>query len=130
MATFLLKSLELRLSDSKTKVTNISLSHVSFLGANIKLIDGGLASRMLNGTQITQRIGRRLSFEAPMAQIRNKLANSGFIIYNRPGPKLALMANHKDSIIDTYNAVFRGYINYYSFANNRGRLVSFLYYVL
>jgi len=40
------------------------------------------------------------------------------------------LALNKDQIITLYNSVFRGYLNYYSFVNNYGRLAGFLYWVL
>lgn len=47
-----------------------------------------------------------------------------------PIPKTKLIPYTKEQIIHTYNAVLRGFLNYYSFASNRGNLVSLVRYVL
>jgi hypothetical protein len=40
------------------------------------------------------------------------------------------LPNDKDTIIALYNSVYRGLINYYSFAENRNRISSSVHYIL
>jgi hypothetical protein len=47
-----------------------------------------------------------------------------------PVPKFLWLHNDKDEIMALYNSVLNGYINYYSFAMNYGKLVSWVHLVL
>lgn len=45
-------------------------------------------------------------------------------------PRFLWLHNDKDTIVTLYNSVYRGYINYYSFAENLNRVSSWLHFVL
>ncbi|KAN0025610.1 hypothetical protein ACTFIU_004078, partial [Dictyostelium citrinum] len=134
--TYLREVLQLELSPTKTKITCLTKKKVLFLGANIvrshhkrimkcmRLVRD--PKRGLTKKSIKQRVECTLRLEAPIARIRTKLRNAGFMSKGRPDPKKVWTVLEHKQIIDLYNAVFRGYINYYKFAANYGKMVSFL----
>ncbi|KAM9977975.1 hypothetical protein ACTFIY_002739 [Dictyostelium cf. discoideum] len=138
--TYLREVLQLELSPTKTKITCLTKKKVLFLGANIvrshhkrimkcmRLVRD--PKRGLTKKSIKQRVECTLRLEAPIARIRTKLRNAGFMSKGRPDPKKVWTVLEHKQIIDLYNAVFRGYINYYKFAANYGKMVSFLRWVL
>jgi len=131
---FLDGSLHLTLSPNKTKITNLNKDKALFLGANIlrgqhtkfkrikRVVSLRDKSRMIN--KINQRTTKGLIFEAPLDRIKSKLTQAGFITYARPNPKTIWIPLSKNQIVSLYNSVLRGYINYYRFAINYGKMVS------
>lgn len=66
-----------------------------------------------------------------MRRIKKKLIEANFMMKDGTAkPKTLWLHNEHDQIIQLYNSVFRGYLNYYSFVHNYGRLVSFLSLIL
>lgn len=127
ISEFCHKQLKLRLSEEKTKITNLKRDKVFFLGTEI------YRSRHQKYHAFKKRLRRstkRLRINAPLRHIRGKLKHAGFIRGNLPHPKFVWMSLEHDKIIAMYNAVYRGFINYYSFSTNRSRLVSFVHFFL
>ena len=133
---FLNSSLYLTLSPNKTKITNLNKDKALFLGANIligqhtkfKRIKRVVSLRDKNRmiSEINQRTAKGIRFEAPLYRIRSKLTQAGFISYGRPNPKTIWISLAKDKIISMYNSIIRGYVNYYRFAANYGKMVSYV----
>ena len=120
-------TLKLQLSETKTHITNLNRRKAFFLGSEI------YRSRHQKYHGFKNRLRRsvkRLRLDAPLQAIRGKLTASGFIRKNLPHPKFVWMSLEHDKIIFMYNAVYRGLVNYYSFATNRSKLVSFVHYFL
>jgi len=115
--------MNLKVSETKTKITNINKDRAVFLNVNIFRSHHTKFSN-------NQRLLRKLRLTAPIDKIRAKLEQAGFMRNGEAHPKFQLMANTHDQIIHMYNSVYRGYMNYYSFAHNHSKLVSTLHFTL
>lgn len=123
------KSIDLNLSETKTKLTNISVNPVLFLGTHISRSSQVSFSRMGISRRLRRnKLGIRL--EAPISRIRHKLATASFMKEGKSAPKLLWLHNEHDQIILLYNSVMRGFLNYYSFTHNFGRVASYVEYIL
>lgn len=118
------KNIGLKLSDDKTKITNISKEKVLFLGTHIFRSRSWTHARMRGGADRRQALG--LIFEAPLVRVTQKLASNGFLKKGKIVPKFIWVQNSHRVIIGLYNSVVRGYLNYYSFVHNYGKLVSLI----
>lgn len=65
-----------------------------------------------------------------MDRIRKKLTQASFISEGKSAPKFLWLHLEHDQIILLYNAVMRGYLNYYNFTHNYTRLVSYIEFIL
>jgi group II intron reverse transcriptase/maturase len=125
---FLRDNLKLTLSDKKTLITNARQNRAIFLGTSI--------SRGLHQTfnyslgSFARRNNRDIRLEVPLDRIHKKLNDVGFLKDKTPIPRFLWLHNSKDQIISLYNSVFRGYLNYYSFAMNKNQLISYLHFIL
>lgn len=124
-----LASMGLTLSETKTKITNINKSNVLFLGTRIKRANEYSFSRPSHN-RILRRNSKKLRLEAPIPRIISKLHNADFMRNNESNPKFVWMTLEHRQIIHLYNSVLRGYLNYYKFAHNYGKLASMTGYVL
>lgn len=119
---FLRNELKLTLSSKKTSTTHFSKESIFFLGTLIK------------GTWEEDkrvRMTSRIVLEAPIRLIFEKAALNGFFkvhqgqfIPTKVGRCINL--DHQD-ILRYYNSIISGVLNYYSFANNRKSLGSFVH---
>jgi len=128
ISEFLNSELSLNLNSEKTLITNAKLKRALFLGTSIGRSQHRTFS--LSRSKLTKRNALGIRLEAPIDRISRKLTETGFMKNRIPIPKFLWLAYDKDEIITLYNAVFRGFTNYYSFAMNYGRLVSWLHLVL
>lgn len=122
-------SIGLTVSESKTKITAINTDPALFLGTSISRSNHRSHSKM--GTM--RRLRRNnlgLRFEAPLDRINKKLSQAKFMVNGKSAPKFLWLHNDHDQIIVLYNSVLRGYLNYYSFTHNYGRLATYLEYIL
>ena len=126
--TFLKKDLNLVLSENKTLITNANEDKAMFLGTEIFRRRHQSFSSSQFG--FINRNAKEVRLQAPKQKILNKLADVGFLGNNEPVPRFLWLANDKDNIIYLYNSVYRGYINYYSFAENLNRISSLIYFTL
>lgn len=128
---FLKERLRLDLSEEKTKITNLLENKVKFLGCKLYLKKNpNLTKINRNGTTFKRRNSLNLIMEAPIKDILNKLEEAGFAKGGKSVPKGLLIHKSKEQIVNIYNVVFRGFLNFYSFAYNRGGLVSLLRHIL
>jgi group II intron reverse transcriptase/maturase len=125
---FLQDNLKLTLSEKKTLITNAKQNRAIFLGTSI--------SRGLHQTfnyslgSFARRNNRDIRLEVPLDRIHKKLNDVGFLKDKTPIPRFLWLHNSKDQIISLYNSVYRGYLNYYSFAMNKNQLISYLHFIL
>nr|YP_010555452.1 group II intron reverse transcriptase/maturase [Ramaria cf. rubripermanens]UYR22200.1 group II intron reverse transcriptase/maturase [Ramaria cf. rubripermanens] len=124
-----LKSINLTLSETKTKITNINKSEVMFLGTKIYRAKHTKFVR-IQRTSSVRRNSRRLRLDAPIIKILSKLHEADFMKKGRSHPKFIWMSMEHRQIIHLYNAVLRGYLNYYNFTNNFGTMASSLVHIL
>lgn len=132
---FLKNDLKLSLSSQKTKITHFSKESIFFLGT---LIQGTwekdkkiMTIKKQCGTSKKVRMTSRVVLKAPVKSIFEKAALNGFFkvrqsqfIPTKVGRCINL--DHQD-ILRYYNSIIRGVFNYYSFANNRKSLGSFVH---
>nr|YP_010183843.1 hypothetical protein LI437_mgp26 [Coccidioides posadasii]QVG61966.1 hypothetical protein [Coccidioides posadasii] len=123
-----LNSIGLTLSEEKTKISNFSTDEIKFLGVIMTRSDH--INYYKTKTNTTQRGSLKMRLLAPMVDIRNKLKLNKFIDSDRANPKFIWMGYSHKQIINLYNSVLRGFLNYYSFVHNYSRLATYLYWVL
>lgn len=131
---FLLDHLKLTLSDEKTLITNYRRDFISFLGVKIKgSWEKEKRIKVIKDTKGTRkvRITSRCVMHAPIKDIFEKATLNGFFkkkmgkfVPTKVGRLINL--DHAD-IINYYNSVIRGTLNYFSFVNNRKSLGSFVH---
>lgn len=124
-----LASMGLSLSKAKTKVTNLNTSSITFLGTRIFRAREVSFSRK-SDTSILARNSRKLRLVAPLKRILSKLHDTDFMKEEKSSPKFVWLSLEHRQIIHLYNSVLRGYLNYYKFTHNYGRLVSSLTWIL
>jgi group II intron reverse transcriptase/maturase len=124
------ESVGLKVNKDKTKITNIHTNKVRFLGTDISFTRHINYSRTTHEVLRKRKIGPRIMLTAPLQRVRKKLTEAGFIRYNEPYPKWLWLPYTHGQILHRYNAVYRGFINYYSFAQNKGALAALLQFYL
>lgn len=122
-------AIDLTLSETKTKLTSLNEDTVLFLGTNIKRSNHSNFSR-IGGMRRLKRNKLGIRFEAPLDRIEKKLVQASFMEKGISAPKFLWLHHDHDQIIHLYNSVLRGYLNYYNFVHNYGRLASYIEYVL
>lgn len=122
---FLSEELKLELSMDKTKITHLGTEYAKFLGYYIKshTYQQNLATRRLSKdgerTNIRKSTGKP-KLMVPVNILRKKLMEKGLI--NSEGkPKYVgkFIYLTDGEIIQRYNSIIRGYMNYYNLAENR-----------
>lgn len=140
---FLTDKLKLTLSQEKTKITHMGSDRAKFLGFKfwVRRTATAKITKRYNykaKKRIDSRINQvRVWFSAPMTEIMEKLEKQGFVKRfsnnpNTPVPNAItkfIFLDHK-SIIERYNSIIRGYLNYYSPADNFYKFGSIVGYVL
>jgi len=132
---FLRNDLKLSLSSKKTTITHFSKEFIFFLGTFIKGTwekdKRIMTTKKEHGVSKRVRMTPRVVLKAPIKSIFEKAALNGFFkvrqgqfIPTKVGRCINL--DHQD-ILRYYNSIIRGVLNYYSFANNRKSLGSFVH---
>lgn len=132
---FLKNELKLTFSSEKTSITNFSKNPIFFLGTFIK---GNwekekriITIKKKGGVSTKVRMTSRVVLKAPIKSIFEKATLNGFF-KKRHGKFVStyvgrcINLDHQD-ILRYYNSIIRGVFNYYSFANNRKSLGSFVH---
>ncbi len=123
---FLRNELNLELSQEKTAITHLPTNHAFFLGSIIRRQHRkymlGLTRK--RGAQRIRTSNSRIILECPIKKIVSKLKEQGYAHAADGRPKAVTKWIHMkpEEIILRYNSVIRGYLNYYSFVNNRNML--------
>jgi DNA-directed RNA polymerase subunit M/transcription elongation factor TFIIS len=123
---FLKDRLKLTLSETKTSITNPRTGSALFLGTKIRISEHTYYSRKAHG--VKTRSASQIRMLAPMDRIFKKLTTAGFMkAGSREGiPRFLWYHNGHGEILKLYNAVLRGYLNYYSFVMNYGKMAASL----
>lgn len=123
---FLAKTLKLELSIDKTHIRHARTESAKFLGTNIRG-EGGeshISVFRRNGIEYRARsTGWNLRMEAPVTALISRLSLKGFCD-DKGGPRSmkAWLAYDDAEILNRYNSVIWGILNYYSFAHNFRRM--------
>jgi group II intron reverse transcriptase/maturase len=116
----------LDVSDTKTRITNLLTEKVLFLGVNIFRSKQVKMAAKSNYSSSKQRQNQQLRLTVPIDRIRKKLSIANFYKDGKATPRYLWMHLEHEEILHLYNSVFRGFLNYYSFAHNYSQLVSIL----
>lgn len=135
VGNFLQDTLKLEMSKEKTKITNLSVDRAHFLGVEIHVPnprESKLVTRnMMDGRKIVARVNHtRMYF--PIREIYKDLLKAGFVKDEKGTPSAQtkwIFLDHR-GIILRYNAVVRGYLNYYSFVDNYREVVGMVKFTL
>lgn len=130
---YLSEVLALELSEEKTLITHSSKA-AKFLGYEIDVMTSNTTKRDING--VMRRVfNKNLRLMIGKDTIKHKLLSEDMIeikTHNgieqwKPKSKSELVVNDDLEILDRYNSMIRGFVNYYSLASNRRELHSFKY---
>jgi group II intron reverse transcriptase/maturase len=120
---FLKSHLDLELSEDKTKITHLPTDRAKFLGTYIRRHNRKYSSSRLKkiGQTLNKTSNSRIQLEAPTNLLVAKLADLGYydLTAKRPRAITKWIYMKPKEIISRYNAVIRGYDNYYSFVDNK-----------
>ena len=122
---FLRSELKLELSQEKTKLTHLPSEKAHFLGTVLRRHSPSYAQNLVRklGRKTERGANVRILLECPINQIVLRLEDQGYIHADgQPKAVTKWISMKPEEIITRYNAVLRGYLNYYSFANNRNML--------
>nr|YP_007890105.1 putative reverse transcriptase [Pleodorina starrii]AFY64375.1 putative reverse transcriptase [Pleodorina starrii] len=132
---FLDNDLDLQMNEAKTSITSATRKKAFFLGTYIQWRQPMEKKVVMTKKGKPSRITARMALLAPMDKLIDKLVARQFLKWNPNGTTLRAkgltrMVNldHAD-IIAYYNAVIRGILTYYSFADNRSSLGSIVRYL-
>lgn len=125
---FLKEKMGLTLNAEKTLITHAETEKALFLGTYIFKARARTTRTSSKGHII--RNAKEIRLEAPIKHIVSKLTKANFVRKGRSWPKFIWIHCSLDQIITLYNAVIRGYMNYYSFVDNRAALATYVYYLL
>ena len=127
---FLSTDLKLTLNRAKTHIRHAKTEEAFFLGTRISC--GSESPRVITYPRkrgdvvgyVTKRTTTTyLRMFAPVDRVIARLADKGFCSPDgTPISKPALTVLEDERIIEEYNSVLSGYLNYYSFVSNRSRL--------
>lgn len=139
ISNFLKENLELKLSDKKTKITNITKEPAKFLGFELKISDRGAIRKKSIENQdneetkkksITHKVSGLLLWAQPDKQrLINRLHMKGYCTKNgfpKELPWLSTLEAH--IIIERFNAIIRGLAQYYlPIIRNKSKLHRWIY---
>ena len=122
---FLRNELNLELNQDKTAITHLSTEKAFFLGSIIRRHPQSYMQGLIRkvGNRRVRRSNTRILLECPINKIVSKLIDQGYA-HTDGTPKAVTKWIHMkpEDIILRFNGVLRGYLNYYSFANNRNMM--------
>lgn len=136
ISSYLRNVLKLELNEEKTSITHFHREKAFFLGTFLsgtrrKIKPVRRTVYRGKGVTLKTRITPRVSMHAPIEKLMSKAATQGFLVRKGNSFKATALRRlvnmaHAD-IIAYYNAVIRGIMNYYSFADNRKSLGSLIH---
>lgn len=130
---YLSEVLALELSEEKTLITHSSKA-AKFLGYELYVRTSNATKRSKNGV-MSRVFNKKLQLMIGRNTIKQKLLDEGSLVITthngkeqwKSKSKSALVVNDDLEILDHYNSLIRGFVNYYSLANNSCNLQSFKY---
>ena len=122
---FLRNKLHLELNQDKTTITHLPTGKAFFLGCIIRRHPQrymlGLVRKV--GNRKVRHTNYRIILECPINRIVSKLIDQGYAHADgKPKAVTKWIYMKPEEIIQRFNGVIRGYLNYYSFANNRNMM--------
>ncbi|MBV7334625.1 hypothetical protein KFU94_41590 [Chloroflexi bacterium TSY] len=127
VANFLQEELKLQLNEEKTQIIHLATEKARFLGYDFKSASSRLRRRNLqakgsphNVMQTVATGTRNIALLVPLQEISVKLQK--YMVNGQPTSMAGFTNQPIDHIIEHFNAVMRGWYNYYQLAENVGRL--------
>jgi group II intron reverse transcriptase/maturase len=133
VADFMDRFLKLTLSLEKTHIRHAKTEEAFFLGTRVKIGSDSPRVRSVKagtfGTTVKRRTaGWTPKLLAPVSRLVSKLHSKGFCdAEGTPHSRSEWMALDDAQIIEQYNGVLRGLLNYYSFVDNYGAMTRVQY---
>jgi group II intron reverse transcriptase/maturase len=128
---FLHNRLKLSLNTSKTLITHAETESALFLGYKIHRTPLSKMPIRIDKIRRKSRIVPRPVLDAPISKIVEKLKVQGYVKNDGQPTKNGRFINLElFQIIEHYKMVERGISNYYSLANNYGRLIARIHFIL
>jgi group II intron reverse transcriptase/maturase len=128
---FLEKHLAMALNIDKTHITHATTEKALFLGYDISCTPKSKMSVGYNSRKRLVRKTTRTILNAPIKRVVERLRLKGFLNKeNQPTRCGRYINTDLWNIVDSYKSIERGIINYYSMANNYGRLAARVHYSL
>lgn len=122
------------LNAQKTKITNLNKQKAVFLGVNVFRSQHTKVTLrkkpFFEGGWYKQRNNKQIQYHVSLDLIRHHLANSSVFKNGKPHPKFIWLGLEHKQIVYRYNAILRGFLDYYSFVGNYSRMVSLLKYLI
>jgi len=124
IGTFLSEVLKLTLSEEKTHIRNTRTEEAHFLGTDIRIGAGKEPThrriKWKNGVEFTKRTTGHTTYMAvPTQKIISKLSERGFCDRNgNAKSKAEWTVLQLPMIVEKFNSILDGLMNYYSFVNN------------
>lgn len=129
MSTWLEETFKLKLSKSKTKITNLKTNQANFLGFSLKTYQKRRISKNKYG-EMTKRAGWNITIGVDVIRALEKLQYKGFCNAKfKPVAKRSWATLEPEEIINRYNYLSRGIANYYFPVVDRLTAVSRLLYI-
>jgi group II intron reverse transcriptase/maturase len=127
-----LNNIGLELNQEKTKIININKDRVMFLGTYLFRSNNRryLDIVGVGKNKFRKRDSLNIRLEVPLKIIIKKLSESQFMAKGKSSPKYIWMPLSHEQILYSYNALFREYAHFYSFAHNYNKLISTLTHIL
>ncbi len=128
---FLKNELSLTLNVDKSKITHSTTDHAVFLGYNISCTPMKKMQIGYNAKNKLVRNTTRTVLNAPIPRVLKRLKEKGFLnSKNMPTRNGRYINIDLWNIIDNHKSIERGILNYYSMANNYGRLAARVHFSL
>lgn len=134
IATFLQEKLKLELNEKKTRLIHLPTERARFLGYDFKAATARLRRRNLrrkgsphNVVQTVKTNVGNIKLLVPLRELSKKL--DPYLRNGKPKCRAELIGQSVESLIAQYNAVIRGWYNYYQLAENVSAL-NYARYVL
>jgi group II intron reverse transcriptase/maturase len=129
--TFLFEKLKLTLNLEKTKITHSQQESATFLGYRVYYTKLSKMKVAFNSKgKLTRRVTNAI-LDAPVDQIVDKLILKGYAKTTGAPTRNGRFINHTlFDIVEHYRMVERNILQYYSLANNYGRVAARVHYIL
>ena len=118
LTTFLRESLKLELSAAKTLVTHARTQAARFLGYELRVLqrDQRRTARKQQARHITRSINGLVELRVPTAVVKEKCRP--YLARGKPIHRNRLLDDDDFTIVATYQAEYRGLVEYYQLAHN------------
>lgn len=131
IADWITKNLKLTLSPEKTLITNLTTQKARFLGFTIYTYRGSKIAKNVRGEGI-RTAGPQILFNIDAERILPRLLLKGYCLPGsyRPDALKPMSVHPVEDIIENFNSIIRGVINYYGPVTDRVAILQRIHYIL